>query len=297
MANLKEVRGRISSIVSTEQITKAMKMVSAARFRRATEAIVRMRPYADKLREILGNLSASLEDNSSVFAQEREVRNVLVLVITSNRGLAGSFNMNAIKAANNLIAVEYAHLKKSGNLHIMAVGKKGQDYFLKHRYQVVGDYNDLFNDLTFLNASAIAEELMEGYVDGKYDKVVMIYNQFKNAAVQVITTEQLLPISPVRDAQAETKETHQVDYILEPSQRAIVEELIPKSVKMQFYKALLDSHASEHGARMTAMDKATENAGELLRTLRLQYNRARQAAITNEILEIVSGANALSSES
>lgn len=296
MANLKEVRGRISSIVSTEQITKAMKMVSAARFRRATEAIVRMRPYADKLREILGNLSASLEDNSSVFAQEREVRNVLVLVITSNRGLAGSFNMNAIKAANNLIASEYAQLKKTENLHIMAVGKKGQDYFLKHRYQVVGDYNDLFNDLTFLNASAIAEELMEGYVDGKYDKVVMIYNQFKNAAVQVITTEQLLPISPVRDAQAETK-THKVDYILEPSQRAIVEELIPKSVKMQFYKALLDSHASEHGARMTAMDKATENAGELLRTLRLQYNRARQAAITNEILEIVSGANALSSES
>lgn len=296
MANLKEVRGRISSIISTEQITKAMKMVSAARFRRATEAIVRMRPYADKLREILGNLSASLEDNSSVFAQEREVRNVLVLVITSNRGLAGSFNMNAIKAANNLIAVEYAQLKKTENLHIMAVGKKGQDYFLKHRYQVVGDYNDLFNDLTFLNASAIAEELMEGYVDGKYDKVVMIYNQFKNAAVQVITTEQLLPISPVRDAQAETK-THKVDYILEPSQRAIVEELIPKSVKMQFYKALLDSHASEHGARMTAMDKATENAGELLRTLRLQYNRARQAAITNEILEIVSGANALSSES
>ncbi|MFS8617378.1 MAG: ATP synthase F1 subunit gamma [Solitalea sp.] len=296
MANLKEVRGRISSIISTEQITKAMKMVSAARFRRATEAIVRMRPYADKLREILGNLSASLEDNSSVFAQEREVRNVLVLVITSNRGLAGSFNMNAIKAANNLIASEYAQLKKTENLHIMAVGKKGQDYFLKHRYQVVGDYNDLFNDLTFLNASAIAEELMEGYVDGKYDKVVMIYNQFKNAAVQVITTEQLLPISPVRDAQAETK-THKVDYILEPSQRAIVEELIPKSVKMQFYKALLDSHASEHGARMTAMDKATENAGELLRTLRLQYNRARQAAITNEILEIVSGANALSSES
>src|SRR5690606_17805454 len=296
MANLKEVRGRISSIISTEQITKAMKMVSAARFRRATEAIVRMRPYADKLREILGNLSASLEDNSSVLAHEREVRNVLVLVITSNRGLAGSFNMNAIKAANNLIAVEYAQLKKTENLHIMAVGKKGQDYFLKHRYQVVGDYNDLFNDLTFLNASAIAEELMEGYVDGKYDKVVMIYNQFKNAAVQVITTEQLLPISPVRDAQAETK-THKVDYILEPSQRAIVEELIPKSVKMQFYKALLDSHASEHGARMTAMDKATENAGELLRTLRLQYNRARQAAITNEILEIVSGANALSSES
>lgn len=296
MANLKEVRGRISSIISTEQITKAMKMVSAARFRRATEAIVRMRPYADKLREILGNLSASLEDNSSVFAQEREVRNVLVLVITSNRGLAGSFNMNAIKAANNLIASEYAQLKKTENLHIMAVGKKGQDYFLKHRYHVVGDYNELFNDLTFVNASVIAEELMDGYVEGKYDKVVMIYNQFKNAAVQVITTEQLLPISPVRDAQAETK-THKVDYILEPSQRAIVEELIPKSVKMQFYKALLDSHASEHGARMTAMDKATENAGELLRTLRLQYNRARQAAITNEILEIVSGANALSSES
>lgn len=294
MANLKEVRGRIGSIVSTQQITKAMKMVSAARFRRATEAIVQMRPYANKLREILGNLSASMEDNSSVFAQERDVKNVLLLVITSNRGLAGSFNMNAIKAANNLISGEFDRLKKSGNLHIMAVGKKGQDYYKKHRYQVTGDHNELFNDLNFANASAIAEEIMEGFAEGKYDKVVMIYNQFKNAAVQLITTEQLLPIPTSQPDEAAASQ--KVDYILEPSQEAIVEELIPKSVRMQFYKALLDSHASEHGARMTAMDKATDNAGELLRSLRLQYNRARQAAITNEILEIVSGANALSSE-
>ncbi|QEC51187.1 ATP synthase F1 subcomplex gamma subunit [Anseongella ginsenosidimutans] len=296
MANLKEVRGRISSIVSTQQITKAMKMVSAARFRRATEAIVQMRPYANKLREILGNLSASMEDNSSVFAQERDARNVLLLVITSNRGLAGSFNMNVIKTANNLISAEYAALKKSGNLHIIAVGKKGQDYYQKHRYQVTGDHNELFNNLSFANASAIAEEVMEGYVEGKYDKVVMIYNQFRNAAVQIPTTEQLLPIQKAgAEQQQASAGSHRVDYILEPSQQAIVEELIPKSVKMQFYKALLDSHASEHGARMTAMDKATDNAGDLLRSLRLQYNRARQAAITNEILEIVSGANALSS--
>lgn len=296
MPNLKEVRNRIGSIVSTQQITKAMKMVSAARFRRATEAIVQMRPYANKLREILANLSASLEDSSSVYAQERDVKNVLLLVITSNRGLAGSFNMNVIKTANNLIGGEFASHRKNGNLHIIAVGKKGQDYYRKHKYQVVGDHNELFNSLNFANASAIAEEVMEGYAEGKYDKVVMIYNQFRNAAVQILTTEQLLPIPKAQAAQQETAATHRVDYILEPSQQAIVEELIPKSIKMQFYKALLDSHASEHGARMTAMDKATDNAGELLRSLRLQYNRARQAAITNEILEIVSGANALSSE-
>lgn len=295
MANLKEVRGRISSIVSTQQITKAMKMVSAARFRRATEAIVQMRPYANKLREILSNLSASMEDNSSVFARERDVKNVLLVVITSNRGLAGSFNMNAVKAANNLIAGEFDQLRKSGNLHIMAVGKKGHDYYRKHRYQISGDHNELFNDLNFAGASTVAEEIMTGFTEGRYDKVVMVYNQFKNAAVQIVTTEQLLPIAGTNQA-GESAAAHKVDYILEPSQEAIVEELIPKSVKMQFYKALLDSHASEHGARMTAMDKATDNAGELLRSLRLQYNRARQAAITNEILEIVSGANALASE-
>ncbi|HEY9559610.1 MAG TPA: ATP synthase F1 subunit gamma [Anseongella sp.] len=295
MANLKEVRNRIGSIVSTQQITKAMKMVSAARFRRATEAIIQMRPYANKLREILANLSASLEDSSSVYAQEREAKNVLLLVITSNRGLAGSFNMNVIKTANNLIAGEYTRQHDSGNLHILAVGKKGQDYYRKHKYQVVGDHNELFNDLNFASASAIAEDVMEGYAEGKYDKVVMVYNQFRNAAVQILTTEQLLPVAKAAAEQQETNSSR-VDYILEPSQEAIVEELIPKSVKMQFYKALLDSHASEHGARMTAMDKATDNAGELLRSLRLQYNRARQAAITNEILEIVSGANALSSE-
>ncbi|HYH56773.1 MAG TPA: ATP synthase F1 subunit gamma [Anseongella sp.] len=295
MANLKEVRNRIGSIVSTQQITKAMKMVSAARFRRATEAIIRMRPYATKLQEILGNLSASLESSSSVYAQERDVKNVLLLVITSNRGLAGSFNMNVIKAANNLIASDYAGHRNSGNLHIIGIGKKGQDYYRKHKYNITGDNNELFNNLTFENAAAIAGEVMKGYSEGKYDKVIMFYNQFRNAAVQVPTTEQLLPIPRTRIEQQSSGGGHKVDYILEPSQEAIVEELIPKSIKMQFYKALLDSHASEHGARMTAMDKATENAGELLRSLRLQYNRARQAAITNEILEIVSGANALSS--
>lgn len=296
MANLKEVRNRIGSIVSTQQITKAMKMVSAARFRRATEAIIQMRPYANKLQEILGNLSASLESNSSIYAQERDAKKVLLLVITSNRGLAGSFNANVIKAANNLIAAEYPSHHSKGSLHIMGVGKKGQDYYRKHKYDVIGDHNELFNNLSFSAASAIIEDVMKGYSEGKYDRVIMFYNQFKNAAVQVLTTEQLLPIPKNQAEIQEVPGKHKVDYILEPSQKAIVEELIPKSVKMQFYKALLDSHASEHGARMTAMDKATDNAGELLRSLRLQYNRARQAAITNEILEIVSGANALSSE-
>ena len=291
MANLKEVRNRISSVSSTQQITKAMKMVSAAKLKRATNAIVQLRPYANKLGEILQNLSATLEDGISAYTQEREVKNVLLVVVTSNRGLAGAFNTNVIKTANNLIADKYADLSRSGNLHIVAIGKKAQDYFEKRNYNVVGNNNEVFSDLNFENVSKITEAIMKGFVEGKYDKVEVVYNQFRNAAIQILTTEQLLPVP-----KSEKKEEagFSVDYILEPSKEEIVENLIPKNIKLQLYKAVLDSHASEHGARMTAMDKATDNAGELLKALKLSYNQARQAAITTELSEIVSGAAALS---
>lgn len=292
MANLKEVRIRIKSVSSTQQITKAMKMVSAAKLKRATNAIVQLRPYANKLKEILGNLSASLEDGVSVYTQEREVKNVLIVVVTSNRGLAGAFNTNAIKTANQLISEKYSTFQKTGNLHIVAIGKKAQDYYEKRKYNIIGNNNEVFAALNFENVSAITESIMNGFVAGKYDKVEVIYNQFKNAAMQILTTEQLLPVPKVESKEAIS--TNQVDYILEPSQEEIVEQLIPKNIKIQLYKAVLDSHASEHGARMTAMDKATDNAGDLLKKLKLAYNQARQAAITTELSEIVSGAAALS---
>lgn len=291
MANLKEVRIRIASVNSTQQITKAMKMVSAAKLKRATDAITQMRPYANKLRDILANLSASLEANSSIYATEREVKNVLLVVVTSNRGLCGGFNSSVIKATNLLISEKYAEHKKKGTLHLVCIGKKAQEYYSRAKYNVIGNNNNLFNELNFVNSTAIAEEIMAGFAEGKFDKVEVVYNHFKNAASQILMVEQLLPLAKVQgDAAVKTK----VDYLLEPSQEEIVEQLIPKSVKIQLYKSLLDSLASEHGARMTAMDKATENAGDLLKALRLSYNQARQAAITNEILEIVSGANALS---
>ncbi len=297
MANLKEVRIRIASVNSTQQITKAMKMVSAAKLKRATDAIVQMRPYANKLKEMLTNLTENLEGNASEYAQEREVKNVLLIVVTSNRGLAGAFNTNAIKTANQLIESKYSSQKKNGNLHIVAVGKKSQDYFSRNKFNVIGNNNELFNALNFQNATIVVDEIMKGYAEGKYDRVELIYNQFKNAAVQVLVSEQLLPLAKPTELLDKTKKeitNHKTDYILEPTAEEIVKELIPKSIKITFYKALLDSHASEHGARMTAMDKATENAGDLLKALKLSYNQARQASITNEILEIVSGANALS---
>lgn len=293
MANLKEVRIRIASVSSTQQITKAMKMVSAAKLKRATNAIIQLRPYANKLQEILKNLSASLEDGVSAYTQEREVKNVLLVVITSNRGLAGAFNTNVLKTANNLIAEKYDTYRQSGNLQIIAIGKKAQDYYEKRDYKVIGNNNDLFSELNFENVSAITEAIMQGFVDGKYDKVEVVYNQFKNAAVQLLTVEQLLPV-PKAERVEEDSTSSNVDYILEPSKEEIVENLIPKNIKLQLYKAVLDSHAAEHGARMTAMDKATDNAGELLKALKLSYNQARQAAITTELSEIVSGAAALS---
>jgi F-type H+-transporting ATPase subunit gamma len=301
MANLKEVRNRISSVSSTQQITKAMKMVSAAKLKRATNAIVQLRPYANKLKDLLANLSASLEDGASPYLQEREPVRVLVVVVSSNRGLAGAFNTNVIKTANNLIAEKYSEQLKAGNVSIVSIGKKSQEYYQRRKYNVIGNNNDLYLDLNFINASKITEAIMQGFVNGDYDRVELVYNHFRNAAVQYQIAEQMLPVPK---AEAKPKEElpktkvapkmeAQVDYILEPSQEEIVEQLIPKNIKIQLYRAVLDSNASEHGARMTAMDKATENAGDLLKALKLSYNQARQAAITTELTEIVSGAAAL----
>ena len=293
MANLKEVRNRIASVNSTQQITKAMKMVSAAKLKRATNAIVQLRPYATKLQEMLSNLSASLEDGSSPYLQEREPVRVLVVVVTSNRGLAGAFNANAIKTANNLIAEKYPEQFKAGKVSIVAIGKKAQEFYQRRGYNVIGNNNELYNNLNFVEASKITESIMQGFVNGDYDRVELVYNHFKNAALQLLVAEQLLPV-PKTEVKADDKAAPQVDYILEPSQEEIVAQLIPKNIKIQLYRAVLDSNASEHGARMTAMDKATENAGDLLKALKLSYNQARQAAITTELTEIVSGAAALS---
>jgi F-type H+-transporting ATPase subunit gamma len=290
MANLKEVRNRIASVQSTQQITKAMKMVSAAKLKRATNAIVQLRPYATKLKDILANLSASLEGGSSPFIQEREPNKVLIVTVSSNRGLAGAFNMNVIKAANNLIAEKYSEQLKNGNVSIVSIGKKTQDFYEKRNYKVIGNNNEIYQDLTFENVTKVTEAIMAGFEKGEFDKVELVYNKFKNAAVQIITAEQLLPLPKAEQVE---EKTSNVDYILEPNQEEIVSQLIPKSIKIQLYKAVLDSHASEHGARMTSMDKATENAGDLLKALKLSYNQARQAAITTELTEIVSGAAAL----
>jgi len=291
MANLKEVRNRITSVTSTQQITKAMKMVSAAKLKRATNAIIQLRPYATKLREILAQVSASVEGNNSPFTQDRIPTKVLIVVVTSNRGLAGAFNANAIKTTNNLIATKYADQFARGDVSIIAIGKRGQDFFSKRDFKVIGNNNELFNNLDFENVSKITEYIMDQYKEGKIDRVEVVYNQFRNAAVQILTSEQILPLLPDNKENEDVKE---LDYIIEPSKEKIIEELIPKAIKIQLYKAVLDSHASEHGARMTAMDKATENAGDLLRQLKLSYNQARQAAITTELTEIVSGAAALS---
>ncbi|MGO1520960.1 MAG: ATP synthase F1 subunit gamma [Sphingobacterium sp.] len=291
MANLKEVRNRISSVSSTQQITKAMKMVSAAKLKRATNAIVQLRPYATKLREILAEVSGAVEGNNSPYTVDRVPEKVLIVVVTSNRGLAGAFNANAIKTTNNLIATKYADQFARGDVRIAAIGKRGQDFFSKRDFKVVGNYNDVFNQLDFENVSQIADSIMEQFREEEIDRVEVVYNQFRNAGVQILTSEQILPLLPEKKNDEENVE---LDYIIEPSKERIIEELIPKSIKIQLYKALLDSHASEHGARMTAMDKATENAGDLLRDLKLSYNQARQAAITTELTEIVSGAAALS---
>ncbi|RZJ34092.1 MAG: ATP synthase F1 subunit gamma [Flavobacterium sp.] len=284
MANLKEIRNRITSVSSTMQITSAMKMVSAAKLKKAQDAITAMRPYAEKLTELLRNLSATLDaDAGGEFTTQREVRNVLVVAITSNRGLSGAFNSNVIKETRVLLASEFAGKK----VDFITIGKKGNDIIRKTSH-VVSNHNAIFDDLTFDNATAITEEIVQLFLDGKYDKVVLVYNQFKNAATQIIRTEQFLPLVPMTGDQSAAGE-----YIFEPSKEEIVMTLIPKMLRTQLYKALRDSFAAEHGARMTAMHKATDNATELRNQLKLTYNKARQAAITNEILEIVGGAEAL----
>ncbi|WP_037318423.1 ATP synthase F1 subunit gamma [Salegentibacter sp. Hel_I_6] len=285
MANLKELRSRITSVSSTMQITSAMKMVSAAKLSRAQDAITQMRPYSEKLTQLLQDLSATLDDDaSSKYAEEREVKNVLVVAISSNKGLAGAFNTNIVKGFKYKAKNDY----ESKNVSLYTLGKKANDV-LKKEYEVYKNNNEIFDDLSFENVSEIAEELMQLFLDEKYDKIVLVYNQFKNAATQVVQHEQFLPIE-----QFDTEEEKQLDYLFEPSKIEIVKELIPKSLKMQLFKALRDSFASEHGARMTAMHKATDNAKELRDDLKLSYNKARQASITNEILEIVGGAEALS---
>lgn len=284
MANLKEIRNRIASIGSTMQITSAMKMVSAAKLKKAQDAITQMRPYANKLTELLQSLSASIEGEvGGVFSQQKEVSKVLLVVITSNRGLCGSFNSNVIKAAIKQIEEKYAGKQVS----ILAIGKKGSDLLAKS-YKLKATHNEIYDNLSYDNVAEIATQLMGYFESGYFDKIELVYNRFKNAATQITTIEQFLPIAPLKG-----KIKVNTDYIFEPQKAQIILELIPKSLKTQLYKAIRDSFASEHGARMTAMHKATDNAEELRNDLLLTYNKARQAAITNEILEIVGGAEAL----
>ncbi|PCJ25163.1 MAG: ATP synthase F1 subunit gamma [Flavobacteriales bacterium] len=292
MANLKEIRNRITSISSTMQITSAMKMVSAAKLRKAQDAVTQMRPYALKLQEILSNLSASLDSNEGIYSKEREVKNVLLVSITSNRGLCGGFNSNVIKTAKHLAETEY----QGCNVTVLSIGKKSNDAFKNTELGIKGTLlprhaETIWDELTFDNSSEIAENLMLQFEESHQDKIVLIYNQFKNAAIQLIQEEQFLPVLPPKVEEGKTTST--TDYIFEPNKESIIEEMIPKSLKTQLFKALLDSQASEHGARMTAMHKATDNAQDIQDELKLVYNKARQASITNEILEIVAGAEAL----
>ena len=291
MANLKEVRSRISSTISTQQITKAMKLVSATKLRKATSAIVQMRPYAVKLKEILSNLSDTVDDEQlSTYFELRETKKVLLVAVSSDRGLCGAFNANIGKKVKELISGIYKSQYEQGDVQVMAIGKKAYEGLRKDsKLNFNTDHIELFQDLNAENVFAVGDEVLNLYRSGEFDKVVLIYNKFINAATQEVKAETMLPVTP----NEKEKEGVKNDYIFEPSKVEILQELVPRSLKTQFYKATLDSFASEHGARMVAMDKATENAGELLQSLRVEYNKARQAAITNEISEIVGGAAAL----
>lgn len=287
MANLKEVKNRISSVISTQQITKAMKMVAAAKLRKAQDKIIQMRPYAQKLNSILQNVaSGNLNVDDNDFVQVREERSVLLIVITSDRGLCGAFNSNVNKAA--LRRMNYLEEQNGSTVTILPLGKKANDFFTKRKAKKVVDFLSIFSELNFESVRKVADFVMNDFRKKEFDRVEIIYNQFKNVATQILTTEQMLPIQQVGGEGGRT-----LDYIFEPSKEYIVRELIPTSLKIQLYRALLESNAAEHGARMTAMDKATENAGDLLDNLRLDYNRTRQAAITKELSEIVAGADAL----
>ena len=293
MPSLKEVRNRIVSVNSTKQITAAMKMVSAAKLRRAQDAITRMRPYAEKLQQILSNVSASLDSSEGKYSQQREVKKVLMVAIVSNRGLAGAFNSQVFRQIRRTVA----EMENEGKVvHILPLGKKALDTYRRTKYfnaDLPTDGASLYDGLNFDKVAPKAELLMELFANGTYDQIVLVYNKFKNAAVQVLTEEQYLPVAPPKADEAAKAAPSKVDHIMEPSREEIVENIIPKSLKIQLYKALLDSNAAEHGARMTAMHKATDNADSLLKGLKLSYNKARQAAITGEILEIVGGAEAL----
>lgn len=290
MAGLKEIRIRIASVKTTRQVTSAMKIVSAAKLKKAQDAIYQIRPYANKLHVILTALSSSLENaEESVYTQQREPEKVLIVLVTSNKGLCGGFNGNISKKAVKLVHEKYSTQFELGNVNFLSIGKQGMRQMKYHGMKVTDNKNEIFNALSFENISSIALDLMKAFEDGSYDRIEIVYNQFKNAAVQIQTSEQFLPIK-IEKNEFEKVNTN---FIYEPSKEYIIQELIPRILKIQFYKALLDSYAAEHGARLTAMHNATDNATELLNYLTLQYNKARQAAITSEILEIVSGAEAL----
>jgi F-type H+-transporting ATPase subunit gamma len=296
MPGLKEVRIRIASVKSTQQITNAMKMVAASKLRKAQTAILKLRPYAAKLSEIMQNLSATAGDSAeSPYTRERSQDKILLIVITSNRGLCGGFNSNVIKKTVNVIHDDYAEQFRKGTVSLITVGRKASEYFRKRSYRVVESHDALFDHLTFENVTPLAEKLMKAFADKQYDQIRIVYNQFKNAAVQRLVVEPYLPIVPPAAEPGTGKPAASInhDYIFEPDKETILYQLIPKSLRIQLYKAILDSFASEQGARMTAMNKATENAKELLKALQISYNKARQNAITKELLEIVAGAEAL----
>lgn len=294
MASTKELRTRIASTISTRQITSAMKMVSAAKLKKAQDSILQLRPYVQKLQEILGSISSSDNEGMSEFTVEREIEKVLIIVVTSNRGLCGAFNTNVMKQAFQLVQENYSAQLANKKVSFIAIGKKGADFLRRRNLPMASVNTDLVDKIGFDKTAAFAQSIMDEYKNGAFDRVDIIYNQFKNAAVQVLTTEQYLPVAKQVEQKVKggTKVTYH-DFIFEPSKEQLVKELVPKSLKIQLFKAILDSVASEHGARMTAMHKATDNASELLKEYRLQYNKARQSSITNEILEIVAGAEAL----
>ncbi|MEY4930236.1 MAG: synthase subunit gamma [Bacteroidota bacterium] len=291
MASLKEVKSRISSVISTQQITKAMKMVAAAKLRKSQDRIMQMRPYAQKLSHLFQNLSAAEQDAQAWYNQQREENKILVVVVSSDRGLCGAFNSTIIKAAIRMASEKYPTQYAKGNVTFLPLGKKAFEFFSKRNQPIVAEYWNVFPGLSYDKVAEVGEFMMNSFKKGDYDKIEIIYNEFKNVATQILRTEQFLPVAPVK----KTATTPDTDYIYQPNQSEIIIGLVPKSLKIQLYKAVLDSNAAENGARMTAMDKATENEGDLLKNLKLTYNRTRQAAIKKEILEIVAGAEALKS--
>lgn len=295
MPTLREIRRRIVGVKNTQKITKAMKMVAAAKLRRAQDSIISARPYARKMKQLLKHLSANLSTNENPFFVEREVKNVALIIITSDRGLCGAFNSNIIRTAAQHINNYYSEFAKSGKLHLINVGKKGYDFFNKHNYKIDSKHIGIFHDLNFQHAKTIMQEVTQAYLSGKYDKVEIIHNEFKSVIQQKIVIEQILPIpsEEIKGADLQKENNISVDYIYEPSSRQLIDALTPKHLNFQVWKILLESNAAEQGARMTAMENATTNASELIQNLQLFYNKARQASITKELLEIVSGAEAL----